>query len=181
MPSRSAFTADKDAFTGTLRTLTLNVKVKLVPNDKAAARTPRLPPASGHSRHRRGVEEDPRGGGYLSAFSRVPWKPVIEQEVGAAARRGGAWRQGVLGDWPAARAVHRLGETTSSCRPLPFQLPESLPLLAEHKYPPRLLDGELETGVRVAQDPLRSARMGMNTWIVARHRLPENRLDHFFS
>jgi uncharacterized protein (DUF736 family) len=28
------FTADKDGFTGTLRTLTLNVKVKLVPNDK---------------------------------------------------------------------------------------------------------------------------------------------------
>ena len=28
------FTAEKDGFTGTLRTLTLNVKVKLVPNDK---------------------------------------------------------------------------------------------------------------------------------------------------
>jgi len=28
------FTADKDGYTGTLRTLTLNVKVKLVPNDK---------------------------------------------------------------------------------------------------------------------------------------------------
>ena len=28
------FTADKDGFTGTLRTLTLNVKAKLVPNDK---------------------------------------------------------------------------------------------------------------------------------------------------
>lgn len=28
------FTADKDGFTGTLRTLTLNVEVKLVPNDK---------------------------------------------------------------------------------------------------------------------------------------------------
>nr|WP_246004681.1 DUF736 family protein [Plasticicumulans acidivorans] len=30
----STFTAEKDGFTGTLRTLTLNVKVKLVPNDK---------------------------------------------------------------------------------------------------------------------------------------------------
>lgn len=28
------FTAQNDGFTGTLRTLTLNVKVKLVPNDK---------------------------------------------------------------------------------------------------------------------------------------------------
>jgi len=28
------FTADKDGFTDTLRTLTLNVKVKLLPNDK---------------------------------------------------------------------------------------------------------------------------------------------------
>lgn len=31
------FTADKDGFTGTLRTLTLNVKVKLVPNDKGSS------------------------------------------------------------------------------------------------------------------------------------------------
>jgi len=29
------FTAEKNGFTGTLRTLTLNVKVKLVPNDKS--------------------------------------------------------------------------------------------------------------------------------------------------
>jgi hypothetical protein len=35
------FTADKDGFTGTLRTLTLNVKVKLVPNDKGDNETPR--------------------------------------------------------------------------------------------------------------------------------------------
>ena len=34
MATIGTFTADKDGFTGTLRTLTLNVKAKLVPNDK---------------------------------------------------------------------------------------------------------------------------------------------------
>ena len=34
MSTIGTFTADKDGFTGTLRTLTLNVKAKLVPNDK---------------------------------------------------------------------------------------------------------------------------------------------------
>ena len=34
MANIGTFTADKDGFTGTLRTLTLNVKVKLVSNDK---------------------------------------------------------------------------------------------------------------------------------------------------
>ena len=34
MANIGTFTADKDGFTGALRTLTLNVKVKLVPNDK---------------------------------------------------------------------------------------------------------------------------------------------------
>ncbi|KAG1386259.1 hypothetical protein G6F60_014540 [Rhizopus arrhizus] len=34
MANIGTFTADKDGFTGTLRTLTVNVKVKLVPNDK---------------------------------------------------------------------------------------------------------------------------------------------------
>ena len=34
MANIGTFTADKDGFTGQLRTLTLNVKVKLVPNDK---------------------------------------------------------------------------------------------------------------------------------------------------
>jgi uncharacterized protein (DUF736 family) len=61
MANIGTFTADKDGFTGTLRTLTLNVKVKLVPNDKGDNETPRLPPAGGRPRHRRGVEEDQRG------------------------------------------------------------------------------------------------------------------------
>jgi len=34
MANIGTFTADKDGFTGTLRTLTLNVKAKFVPNDK---------------------------------------------------------------------------------------------------------------------------------------------------
>src|SRR5690242_20374233 len=34
MANIGTFTTEKDGFTGTLRTLTLNVKVKLVPNDK---------------------------------------------------------------------------------------------------------------------------------------------------
>src|SRR3546814_16555436 len=34
MANIGTFTADKDGFTGTIRTLTLNVKVKMVPNDK---------------------------------------------------------------------------------------------------------------------------------------------------
>ena len=36
MANIGTFTADKDGFTGTLRTLTLNVKVKLVTNDKGS-------------------------------------------------------------------------------------------------------------------------------------------------
>lgn len=34
MANIGTFTEDKDGYTGTLRTLTLNIKVKLVPNDK---------------------------------------------------------------------------------------------------------------------------------------------------
>ena len=34
MATIGTFTAEKDGYTGQLRTLTLNVKVKLVPNDK---------------------------------------------------------------------------------------------------------------------------------------------------
>ena len=34
MANIGTFTAEKDGFTGQLRTLTLNVKIKLIPNDK---------------------------------------------------------------------------------------------------------------------------------------------------
>ena len=62
MANIGTFTADKDGFTRTLRTLTLNVKVKLVRNDKGDnEKAPGLPPAVRQSRHRCGVEEDQRG------------------------------------------------------------------------------------------------------------------------
>ena len=61
MANIGTFTAEKNGFTGTLRTLTLNVKVKLVPNDKSDNERTRLPPASGWPRHRRSVEKDQRG------------------------------------------------------------------------------------------------------------------------
>lgn len=41
MANIGTFTADKDGFTGSLRTLTLNVKAKLVPNDKGENESPR--------------------------------------------------------------------------------------------------------------------------------------------
>lgn len=40
MANIGTFTADKDGFTGQLRTLTLNVNVKLVPNKRATRKTP---------------------------------------------------------------------------------------------------------------------------------------------
>ena len=40
MANIGTFTADKDGFTGTLRTLTLNVKVRFVPNDKGSENAP---------------------------------------------------------------------------------------------------------------------------------------------
>ncbi|AKQ59825.1 DUF736 family protein [Bordetella hinzii] len=49
MANIGIFTADKDGFTGTLRTLTLNVRVKQLPNDKGGnenARDFRLQAAS---------------------------------------------------------------------------------------------------------------------------------------
>lgn len=58
MANIGTFTADEDGFTGTLRTLTLNVKDKLTPNDKGNNENARLPPAGDKPRNRRGVEED---------------------------------------------------------------------------------------------------------------------------
>ena len=40
MANIGTFTADKDGFTGTLRTLTLNVKVKFIPNAKESENAP---------------------------------------------------------------------------------------------------------------------------------------------
>ena len=40
MANIGTFTAEKDGFTGTLRTLTLNVKVKIIPNAKESENAP---------------------------------------------------------------------------------------------------------------------------------------------
>ncbi|KHK52055.1 hypothetical protein PI87_19650 [Ralstonia sp. A12] len=40
MANIGTFTAQNDGFTGTLRTLTLNIKVKFVPNDKTSENAP---------------------------------------------------------------------------------------------------------------------------------------------
>lgn len=76
MANIGTFTAEKDGFTGTLRTLTLNVKVKLVPNDKGD--TENAPDfhlqAAGHGR--RSVEEDQRGrAGIPVRIHRRPFVP----------------------------------------------------------------------------------------------------------
>src|SRR5215469_7031004 len=57
----------------------------------------------------------------------------------------------------------------------------TLSFLAEREYPFRLVDGRFRTGVRVAQELLRSARMRADAGVVFRQRLPENRPDHGFS
>lgn len=40
MANIGTFTADKDGFSGMLRTLTLNIKVKLIPNDRPSDNAP---------------------------------------------------------------------------------------------------------------------------------------------
>jgi len=57
----------------------------------------------------------------------------------------------------------------------------SVSFLAERDYPFRLVDGSLETSVRIAQESLRSERMRVDARVATRHRLPENRPGHFFS
>ncbi len=65
MANIGTFTAQNDGFTGTVRTLTLNVKVKFVPNDRSSRERPELPhPGGRRLRHRRGLEESqPRPSG----------------------------------------------------------------------------------------------------------------------
>jgi uncharacterized protein (DUF736 family) len=86
------FTAEKDGFTGTLRTLTLNVTVKLVPNakrDSENASDFRVQAAAG-PRHRRSVEEKSSEAGrpYMSVTLDDPSFPItvyarlIENEGG---------------------------------------------------------------------------------------------------
>jgi len=62
MANIGIFTAQNDSFIGTVRTLTLNVKVKFVPNTKESDNAPRLPHRRRQLRDRRGVEENQQGG-----------------------------------------------------------------------------------------------------------------------
>ena len=90
MANIGTFTAEKDGFTGTLRTLTLNVKVKLVPNDKGD--TENAPDfhlqAAGHEAGAAGKKTSAAGREYLSvsiddpSFPATVYARLIENEDG---------------------------------------------------------------------------------------------------
>ena len=67
----------------------------------------------------------------------------------------------------------RCGRAPASC--------SSVPLLAGRENSFHLINGELETGIRIVQESLRRARMRVDARIVALHTPFENRLDRFFS
>ena len=90
MANIGTFTADKDGFTGTLRTLTLNVKVKLVPNDmgdKENAPDFRLQ-ATGHDIGAAWRKTSEAGRAYVSctlddpSFPATVYARLIEEEDG---------------------------------------------------------------------------------------------------
>ena len=91
MANIGTFTAEKDGFTGTLRTLTLNVKVKLVPNDKGD--TENAPDfhlqAAGHEVGAAWKKTSEAGREYLSvsiddpSFPATVYARLIENEDGA--------------------------------------------------------------------------------------------------
>lgn len=85
------FTADKDGFTGTLRTLTLNIKVKLVPNDKGGNENApdfRLQAATSHDIGAAWKKTSEAGRDYLSvtlddpSFPATVYARLIENEDG---------------------------------------------------------------------------------------------------
>jgi uncharacterized protein (DUF736 family) len=90
MANIGTFTAEKDGFTGTLRTLTLNVKVKLVPNDKGDSENApdfRLQ-AAGHAIGAAWKKTSEAGRDYLSvtlddpSFPATVYARLIENEDG---------------------------------------------------------------------------------------------------
>ncbi|EMV7406714.1 DUF736 domain-containing protein [Klebsiella pneumoniae] len=91
MANIGTFTAEKDGFTGTLRTLTLNVKVKLVANDKGeneSAPDFRLQ-AAGHDIGAAWKKTSEAGRAYISvtlddpSFPATVYARLIEGEDGA--------------------------------------------------------------------------------------------------
>ena len=88
MANIGTFTAQNDGFTGTVRTLTLNVKVKFVPNDRRQRERPGLPhPGGRRLRHRRGLEESQPGRAALPV--RDPRRSVVSGDDLRPADRGG--------------------------------------------------------------------------------------------
>ena len=90
MANIGTFTAEKDSFTGTVRTLTLNVKVKFVPNDKGESENaPDYRIRRRQLRNRRSVEESQQGGAALPvgtlddpSFPATIYARLIEGEDG---------------------------------------------------------------------------------------------------
>lgn len=64
MANIGTFTTQNGSYTGTVRTLTLNVKVRLVPSDKASENAPDYRVVAGNG-DRRSVEETQQGGAPL--------------------------------------------------------------------------------------------------------------------
>ncbi|HCI4054895.1 TPA: DUF736 domain-containing protein [Pseudomonas aeruginosa] len=90
MANIGTFTAEKDGFTGQLRTLTLNVKVKLIPNDKGDTKNApdfRLQ-AAGHDIGAAWKKTSEAGRPYVSvslddpSFSATVYARLIENEDG---------------------------------------------------------------------------------------------------
>src|SRR5262249_39121356 len=77
------------------------------------------------------------------------------------------------------RILAPLTSATARARVLTPPLP--LLFLAEHESAFRGVDGTLRTGVRIAQDSLRSTRMRLDSGVSVRCSLPQNGFDHFFA
>ncbi len=84
------FTADKGVFTGVLRTLTLNVKAKFIPNDKSGEKAPdyRIQASGGYDVGAAWKKTSEAGREYLSvtlddpSFPATVYARLLEQEDG---------------------------------------------------------------------------------------------------
>ncbi|MGH7172219.1 MAG: DUF736 domain-containing protein [Gemmataceae bacterium] len=90
MANIGSFTAQNAGFTGTIRTLTLNVKVKLIPNDKSSENAPdfRIQAAAGYDVGAAWKKTSEAGRDYLSvtlddpSFPATIYARLIEGEDG---------------------------------------------------------------------------------------------------
>ena len=117
MANIGTFTADKDGFTGTLRTLALNVKVKFVPNDKGSENAPdyRLLAANGLEVGAAWQKVSQAERPYLSP--RPSWRGFsVCQDSGFARRRSvSAISSAELHS--SARAILRIRASVGMCSP----------------------------------------------------------------